>query len=485
MIPHSYHTFLLPFEYSGIITPDHEKWERNTITETGILAGKNYKSDYAMFQFFTPEARKLLFDAPGDDAVDKKYDYYYRPDLLDGQVYVIDKKEGKGRPAKTFSLPVTGIRLLILDNGVGLFMLSVENHNYPDINDIAWINEYGRRISLPYLTDAPHELAAEKITLLGKLADFEKLSEEYVSSAHTPDGDIIEPVRAVIEDFIGNECRIKPIIDDRMFVCCLIRNKLVSERLKDEGLYSSEEIYRLAFVDADYASCPSERKRREILSRCIYDRWAPYGTVDVITHHSIFRFTGEEEYIMDSVVNPFNSMYVQLAAGALLQRASIMHFSNKCAHLSKRISRAMDTKQRITAKLKYEIEKLNAEFVDAGSCIFLDQLCAQEQGMEEFDMLRSELYIDSSLKNLSEKVKSLYELTSIYTEQEENNVLNFIAYLGIPLATAEVVRAIAQAAYPGAGALYNFLWVAAGALAGFGICLIARPIIHKIKNKDK
>ena len=475
MIPHSYHTFLLPFEYSGTVSPGVKSRVGNTITETKIRAGENYVSDYAMFQYFTPEARKLLFGA--------KYEYCYCPDMLENEVYVIEKKEGKKNGAKTFSLPVTGLRILMHNNGVGLFMLSVENFGYPDINDIAWINEYGRRISLPYLTDAPHELVAEKITLLGKTVDFEQVSKKDISCAHTPDGDIIEPIRAVIEEFIGKEGTIKPIIDDRMFVCCLIRNEELCKTFKDDGLYTSEEVYRLAFVDANDASCPSERMRRKILDRCIYDRWAPWGTVDVITHHSLFRLTGEYEGIMSSVINPFNTMYVQLAAGALLQRANIMRFSNKCAQLSKQINRALNIKKGITARLKREIEKLNAEFVNAGSCIFLDQLSPQEQGVEEFDMLRRELYIDTSLKTLSKKVKALYELTHIYTEQEENSMLNFIAYLGIPLTFAEIVRSVAQVAVPDAGMWWHILWAIVGAAAGLGICALAKPVIHKIKNK--
>ncbi len=475
MIPCSYHTFLLPFEYSGAVSADCKKKSGNTITETKISSGEKYVTDYATFQYFTPEARKLLFGA--------EYDYCYRPEMLENEVYVIEKKEGKDHPAKTFSLPVTAVRVLMHSNGVGLFMLSAENHDYPDLNDIAWINEYGRRISIPFLSDAPHDLVAEKISLLGKTVDFEKLSKEYISSAHTPDGDIIEPVRAVIEEFIGNDGVIKPIIDDRMFVCCLIRNDTFSQTLKEGGLFSSEEVYRLAFVDANWASCPSERKRREILERCINDRWAAYGTADVITHHSIFRFTGESEEIMNSVVNSFNNMYVQLAAGALLQRASIMHFSNKCAQLSKQINGSLNTKKGITAPLKREIEKLNAEFVDAENCIFLDQLSAQEQGIEEFDMLRRELYIDTSLEALRQKVKALYDLAHIYTEQEENNMLNFIAYLGIPLTFAEIVRSIAEAASPEAGVWWHILWAIVGAAAGLGIFALAKPLIHKIKNK--
>ncbi len=473
MIPYSYHTFLLPFEYSGAISQSPKFSTEKTITEANIAAGEKYIDDYAMYQYFTPEARSLLFGA--------KHDYSYSPE---NEVYVIEKKEGKGKEAKTFSLPVTNIRVLVHDNGVGLFMLCVENRTYPDINDIAWINEYGRRISLPYLTDAPHELTAEKISLLGRVADFCQLSEEYISSGHTPNGDIIEPIRAVIEELIGTDAVIKPIIDDRMFVCCLIRNEELSSTFKDDGLYTSEEVYRLAFVDANDASCPTEKMRRAILERCIYDRWAAWGTVDVVTHHSLFRLTGEYEGILNSVINPFNNMYVQLAAGALLQRASIMHFSNKCTQLSKKINNSLNSKKGITAPLKHEIEKLNAEFVDAGSCIFLDQLSAQEQAIEEFDMLRSELYIDKSLAALREKIKGLYELAHIYTEQEENNMLNFITYLGIPLASAELVRSVAQAAVPDAGMWLHMVWTIIGAAAGIGICALAKPIIHNIKNRD-
>ena len=276
MIPYSYHTFLLPFEYSGMVSPDVKNRAASTITETKIQAGENYVSDYAMFQYFTPEARKLLFGA--------KYDYSYSSEMLENEVYVIEKKQGDG--AKTFSLPVTSLRVLMHDNGIGLLMLSMENRGYPDINDIAWINEYGRRINLPFLSDAPHKLVAEKITLLGKTADFEELTKEYISSGYTPDGEIIEPIRAVIEEFLGSGSKISPIIDDRMFVCCLIRNDDLSETLKDDGLYSSEQVYRLGFVDASDASCPSNRLRCKILDRCVYDRWAPWGTADAAARRS-------------------------------------------------------------------------------------------------------------------------------------------------------------------------------------------------------
>jgi len=121
--------------------------------------------------------------------------------------------------------------------------------------------------------------------------------------------------------------------------------------------------------------------------------------------------------------------------------------------------------------------------VDARSCIFLDQLSPQEQAIEEFDMLRHELYIDTSLKTLGEKVKVLYELTHIYTEQEENNMLNFIAYLGIPLTFAEIVRSVAGAAVPDSGVWLHILWAIAGAALGLGICALAKQIIHRIKNK--
>ena len=64
-------------------------------------------------------------------------------------------------------------------------------------------------------------------------------------------------------------------------------------------------------------------------------------------------------------------------------------------------------------------------------------------------------------------------------------MLNFIAYLGIPLTFAEIVRAVAAEAVPAAGGWWNILWAVVGAALGLGICTLAKPIIHKIKNKDK
>lgn len=103
-----------------------------------------------------------------------------------------------------------------------------------------------------------------------------------------------------------------------------------------EDIYSDRElankIYSFAYIDADDSSCQSPEMRQELLKRCVYSRWRDWGTIDVITHHSLVRVTGEWEGLTASVITPFLTQYVTMAAGALLQRATLMTLSKECAY---------------------------------------------------------------------------------------------------------------------------------------------------------
>lgn len=443
MLPYSYHTFLLPFRLDKPVKPHVEGWERTTVTAHRILSeGEAFRRDYAVYRYFTPEARSLLFDSDQPDKVDRKYDY--RLQLPPAPRYVIRKtlreygETGPRDTEVTYTLQVTEVRLLLLSNGIGLLSVAAENREHPDLTAIKHINEYGRRIMPPYLSpEAPHALLADGISLLGVTADMVALQQRLLAGTQSPEDAILDPIRLLIERFVGKDNPITPVIDDRMFVCCLVRSDALSGQLA-AGTLDDETLYSVGFVDAQDASCRHEGMRQALLERCVNRRWQGYGTVDVITHHSMVRLTGEADYLEGAVITPFLTQYVQLAAGGLLQRAAIMTFSDRCAHLSRSISQRLSRGKRIGKEDKRLIEQLNADFVDAQSGIFLTQLTAQEQGVETFDILRQELYIPGTLENLKNRLQGLYDLTGIYTEQEENGLLNLIAWLGIPVAAAEI-----------------------------------------------
>ena len=154
--------------------------------------------------------------------------------------------------------------------------------------------------------------------------------------------------------------------------------------------------------------------REEILKRCIDSRWRDWGTIDVITHHSLIRITGGVEVdIVDSVVNPFLIQYVYLAIGALVQRATILSLSAESAAISNKY-----LSKDFSEELNNELKNLKKKYVYAQNNIFLHELTVQEQGVEEFDMLKNELYIDNSLENLNNKIDGLYGYVKEYSDDK-------------------------------------------------------------------
>ena len=271
---------------------------------------------------------------------------------------------------------------------------------------------------------------------------------------------IIYPVLRLIRELLPDCRNISPIIDDRMFVCCMVRDEALSKKIEtkktvetgdgkeitvdvrddifcDETL--SNELYAFAFIDAGDSTCQDPVMRESILRRCVYGRWRDWGTIDIITHHSFIRLTGESKGIVDSVINPFLLQYITMAAGVLLQRATILQLSGECTEISEKYFDNKNPTRRSLKQVNEEIKTLKREYVYAQNTVFLEQFTVQEQGVDEFSMMKRELNIDDSLERLEQKINSLYEYTEEYSEEQENKLLNLIAYIGLPLALINLI----------------------------------------------
>lgn len=443
-LPYSYHTFLFAFHYKGEIKAGNH-W-----SEESLRSGNDrddLKLNYQNYQYFTPEARELLFN----DDNNSRY-IYDIPGTVD-RSYIITKGDDRYR------LIVDNIKAIVFKKiNIAILQLELENHCHKSLEAVKKINEYGRRINLPYISpeNVPHALVADSISLFGKTVNLSDFGDEALNCYEKTDTNfinIIPPISDLIKELLPNYEKISPVIDDRMFVCCLIRDDNLSNKMKStakdvenarEGIYCdpklSSELYALAYVDADDATCQSPDMREKILRRSVYDRWRDWGTVDVITHHSFFRITGESPGITESVINPFLSQYITMAVGVLIQRATILSISNECAEIS---GEYFDNDiPNCDEELNERIKKLKSNYVYAQNNIFLDQLTVQEQGIDEFEILKNELYISSSLENLDNKINSIYDFTSEYAENEENSLLNILTRIGLTLTLVQCLTVI-------------------------------------------
>lgn len=91
-MPYSYHTFLLAFYCpNGVLNP-RGNWKESNLTNQGIAStGKEFLLDYATVQYFTPEARNLLFN--------KEKSFSYSFDADDENSRYIIKRGGGGYTA--------------------------------------------------------------------------------------------------------------------------------------------------------------------------------------------------------------------------------------------------------------------------------------------------------------------------------------------------------------------------------------------------
>lgn len=455
-LPYSYHTFLLAFHFEGELKDSYApegRWRADSIRQG---EAEDLLLNYQNFQYFTPEARKLMFD----EEKNKRFIYDIPQD--DSREYIIKKAFEKEN--KEYRLVVENIRATVFSNiNIAIFQLEVENYEYRSLSDVKRINEYGRRINLPFVMqgDGIHPLVADSITLLGDTVDFHDFGVQSLKKykAKDDENDIIPPILNLIKKLLPNCTKFQPVIDDRMFVCCLVRDEGFSNKMKSvivnnddivtsvgKDIYTdrnlSNRLYSLAFIDADSSSCQSPEMREALLKRCVYSRWRDWGTIDVVTHHSLIRITGEYEGIKDSVINPFLTQYITMASGVLLQRATILQLSNECSDIAKKYFEDKSDGDKCDEELDVRIKKLKRDYVYAQNNIFLNQFTVQEQGIDEFDMLKNELYIDDSLKNLNDKINSIYDFTTEYSESEENSLLSTLTKFGLSLSLIQTLAVI-------------------------------------------
>lgn len=470
-LPYSYHTFMLAFSFEG--TLDDKKtgnWKQYSLRKSDH---EELNSKYNTFQYFTPEARELMFNESSDHRLIRRF-VYDIPENADGE-YVITKtlektdknkvgKEIKTRYFEVYSLFIDNIKAIVFPNNIAIIQFDLENHENSkersNIDSVNRINEYGRRINLPFIQDENliHPLVADTISILGHTFDFKKNGKQALEDYKNKrdDNNIIYPIRRLVEELLPNCKNYSPVIDDRMFVCCLVRDEAFSQEIKSiyekkddpipvigKDIYTdrnlSNKIYAFAYIDADGSSCQSPEMRESLLKRCIYSRWRDWGTIDVITHHSFMRLTGPQA--PSHIITSFLTQYVTMASGVLLQRATIMKLSKECADISSDFfEKELSKKESKT--LNERIRKLKRDYVYAQNNIFLNHFTAQEQGSDEFNMLRNEMYIKDSLKNLSHKVNGIYDFTTESAEDEENSLLNALTIFGLPLSLMQTLAVI-------------------------------------------
>ena len=453
---YSYHIFYFPFKWAkkdvteGTMTQltdfsqirflNNGKWVRPAVAESqendGNKTDKNnvsldaqvlYNEKNYYFRF----VHDVLYDS--GDGNDNLVMHFERKEPQEKDVRYLIKVSGREKP---YSLNVDAININLYKTGVGMlsFYLRNDDESQCDTRDILNINQYGRRILPPFWS----EVNAEKRQELSEYLEISGLDTE-ISKEDFKSYKVDEPWTAtsmldsLLKDLTDN-LTLTPVIDDRMFVMSLYKNDDMSRlSLSAADAYCnpsspfSEFWYKYLFVDTGWPTCQNDEMMRDLLRSHTYLRWQKWNSLYGVSRYSFVYLTnsGVPSYLVDY----FMTTYARMMEIALVQRASVLCFSNEVTTLTKRRNWTLE-------KLSEHVDSLNEEYIRFINRMYFNELTSQDQGVELYGLIRQNLDIDSYVEELKDEIEKLHDTISFKVERSRNEkaeTLNFMAAILLPV----------------------------------------------------
>ena len=480
---YSYHVFLFPFQWKMVgkeFANSNLEEQSDLKPFLEMLHGSswkrsNFKTDAIIYfnekNYFYPFVRDILYDkgnTPNEQAPEfiAHYEYNMEAESMDYTIQLANDNK--------YILQIDSILLHLYSTGIGIisFHLNnrIESQSKPD--DILKINQFGRRLYPPFLSMNSDLIGSGNQF---RYSDYEKGLEGVKSAelAHSISvGQFKEdwsrfkfPVSLetdpfIIPEFISGlfasvpltgsvvsnvsepQVFIQPILGDRMFVVCWYGNdKIVDEfrtydiendthtanidKAGNHCYLSNEWLYKYIYVDKNLG-CRNDKMRVDLMKNSINARWLDYGTLFGASRYSFVAITQSlqnEDFRKYSgfVVNHVQTMYYKLVELTLVQRASVLKFSDEVTRVS-----SMDNAKN----LSQQVNSLYKQYIRFVNKIYFREVTAEEQGIELYDLLKKTMRIDDNVKDLDNEINELHNYLNIIEESRRNNYLEILTSLG-------------------------------------------------------
>ena len=402
--------------------------ERTLINKIPIITGSNwenlakpktedYKRElYNERNFFYDFTHQTIYD---DDNELNIIQHYERKETYQQNVnYNIHVLAGK---EDTYNLKIKSLNLNLYGTGVGVLIFYLENYKYPDYIDILRINQFGRRTYPPFLSlkegvDGTKKLElADFISIEGLNGDATNYFEDF--NNYTTEN-IWKPakfINTLIKDDFCKEMDIKPVVDDRMFVMCWYGNNSISRRIKNnyKEYLAGNDWYRYIFVDGGDATCQNIEMHNNIIEKHTYKRWQKYGTLFGISRYSLVVISDNEWFAKNLLLTHFRTMYTRVAELCLVQRASVLRFSDEVTKISALSGDQLD-------ELYNSISDLYKQYIRFVNKVYFREVTAQEQGIELYNKLQEVMCIPEQVKDLDMEIEELHGYVSLEIEKSRS-----------------------------------------------------------------
>ena len=446
---YSYHTFMFPFmcinsykSVYGVFDNDSSEniwydadacFDSNSLRVIKADKRDENRDYYDSYKFFNEAGRNLIFY---DRKTDNVRCYEIKKERSSRLFYVIGKADSEYR------LPIKNISLKFYSTGIIVFTLCCINEEYRSIDDVKAINEYGRRLGLPYWPAVGEkcEKCADylKIVKISDRGNDEKdgiyediLSADFFTDVSEGKNDIsLSYISTVIRQLLNRngsgycfrgkptknkkQIQMKALLEEKMYVASLIIDREYSERLYRDyinggGNFSTKEkrsLLELCRGDtAGKCSINNNEELDEYIRNHLYLTGfsEESGKLMAVTDQAYIKIIPEADYDEEYYL----SAYVPLIVIPVVQRNSIALFQQRIADTTN------STQKKITTSTISEILSLQREYVIFQNHYLLANLTVQKEGRFLYGKLREELSIAEEKEVLDSQVGRLFELANI------------------------------------------------------------------------
>lgn len=399
---------------------------------------------YGEYLYFHPHVRDQYFDLGRGQAAIR----FFKLGLpaTGPATYRIVRGYGK----EALELQVKGVSLRLCETGVGLLSLELHNFNYESIDDVLLINDLGRCVFPPFMS-ADEEDAA--IAFGNAPASVEIDLGYFQVRGEFNDRHFKQPGLAVAGHITGllssagfrleGEANPKglpfsfrPTADDRMFVVCWYGSERWSQHMKfrrPDGSYQYQDDldwYRLIFVDGGDPLCQHEGMRRDLIDQTTYCRWADYGTLYGITRYSLICLANRSGMSLGVLREHMRGVYAQMMAMLLIQRASLLQFSDRVAKVSQVARASACSPAGKTLAMASQAENLQRDYLNFVNRLWFTEVSPQEQAIEVYSQAFNLAGLDKAMAELRTEIGELHEFVRMIHEQKESQGLKGITLLG-------------------------------------------------------
>lgn len=492
----SRHIFYFPFSwdwkvekkrkdvaFKGLNSIESDKWRKGKAKDDNEELKNLFNELNYFFPFihkelyeYTDEMGGMLASVLSEEEIKKWKDeprmlhFESKNSDLKYEIVVKVKEDGETRWRK-YSLDIDAVNLNFYSTGVGLLSIYTRNKSgfclqtkersdwnnaekrIIDRDDVLKINQFGRRVMPPFYNDLEYRseiaesirISGTGIDLYDDFSDFQKTENNIIKPASWKCSKVIAGLLSDFEEHIRYEI----VIDDRMFVMAWYKNATCFSWAKNDLDNSKADHeaenernnywYRYLFVDNESATCQNPHMRLDLLKDHSYLRWTDLNSLYGVTRYSFVYLT--DAGVPDFLLDYFESIYARMVELVLMQRATVLKFSERINMISKHDA----SKSKDRELIQGEVNRLCHDYIIFKNQFYFKEVTAQDQGIEIYDMLQNSLRLEEMVKDLDEDIQELYQYHSILEEQEGNRkaqILNSIMSFFTPASCMAALLAI-------------------------------------------